>query len=78
VAHSAVSKSALMHSGLWPVHRGFIAMSGRSLRLAQISDELGAGPRMFFRRPNHYRGCPSSVPSRYRFDRPAPATRFAD
>lgn len=40
VAHSSVPTSALMHSGPCPVHRGFIAMSGRSLRPAQISDEL--------------------------------------
>jgi hypothetical protein len=38
--HSSVPMSAFMRSGLRPVHRGFIAMSGRSFRPAQIPDEL--------------------------------------
>ena len=40
VAHSSVPMPASMRSGLCLVHRGFIAMSGRSLRSAQISDGL--------------------------------------
>ena len=39
MAHSSVPKSALMHSGCAPIIAvSFIAMCGRSLRTAQISD----------------------------------------
>ena len=44
VAHSSVPTSARMHPGLCPVHRSFIAMSGRSLRLTRSSDDLGGVP----------------------------------
>jgi hypothetical protein len=48
VAHSSVPMAALMHSGLCPVHRGFIAI-GRSPRAD------GAGP---FAIPNPNEGAP--------------------